>query len=284
MRRTLFGYRRADVERALSEAEAEVGRQAELARAQEGRAGHLQETLEHTRRTCIERERRASYLEAELAHIRRQAASQIRGLALLGIELDELVVAARGQATRIRLEALREAARLSERIRALDEASPATADSLTAAIERAIERVALEDGGERAEGEDADATAGADAAGDEPVMVDRRTGELAELEAALLPPAPNGAEPAPDDEGERTLSVDIGPFSDFSQLVSFEDAANAIEATGEISIRRFSEGRASIDISVREPIDLLGELERRFDLDFSVRSRRSDELILDLGE
>lgn len=89
--------------------------------------------------------------------------------------------------------------------------------------------------------------------------------------------------PAPVNGRGRRVSVDVGPFSDFSQLVSFEDAANAIGATGEISIRRFSGGRASIDVDLSEPIDLLRELERRCDFDLSLRDRTEDEIVLDIG-
>jgi hypothetical protein len=103
---------------------------------------------------------------------------------------------------------------------------------------------------------------------------------LAELEAVLERHGETSAVEPPDDA--RVL-VDIGPFSDFSQLVSFEDAANSIDATSEISIRRFSDGRASIDVSLREPIDLLGELKSRCELDFEVRSSDAGELVLDLA-
>ena len=72
----------------------------------------------------------------------------------------------------------------------------------------------------------------------------------------------------------RRVSVDVGPFADFSQLVRFEDAANAIGGTGDISIKRFSEGRARIDVAVSEPVDLLRELEERCDIDFKVRSHQ----------
>ena len=63
------------------------------------------------------------------------------------------------------------------------------------------------------------------------------------------------------DPARRRISVDVGPFADFSQLVRFEDAANSIGATGDISIKRFSGGRARIDVAVSEPVDLLRELE-----------------------
>ena len=80
----------------------------------------------------------------------------------------------------------------------------------------------------------------------------------------------------------RSISVDIGPFADFSQLVRFEDAANAIGATGDISIKRFSGGRAQIDVALSEPVDLLRELEENCDLEFRVRSQNDDSLVLDV--
>ena len=80
----------------------------------------------------------------------------------------------------------------------------------------------------------------------------------------------------------RHVSVDIGPFDDFSQLVRFEDAANAIGATGDISIKRFSAGRARIDVALSEPVDLLRELEDNCDLEFRVRSQDDDEIVLDI--
>jgi hypothetical protein len=83
--------------------------------------------------------------------------------------------------------------------------------------------------------------------------------------------------------GRRNVSVDVGPFQDFSQLVRFEDAANAIGATGPISIKRFSGGRARIDVALSEPIDLLRELEERCDLEFVVRSNEEDSIVLDVG-
>ena len=82
--------------------------------------------------------------------------------------------------------------------------------------------------------------------------------------------------------GRRRVSVDIGPFADFSQLVRFEDAANSIGATGDISIKRFSGGRARIDVALSEPVDLLRELEENCDLEFRVRSRTGDEIVLDV--
>lgn len=165
---------------------------------------------------------------------------------------------AKAQASRIRLRALREAAEVSGAARRL--ATERATNELLAAIERAVERLAAAD----------------------------REEPAPEAEAGQRPAAGEGA-PAgaglPADGGPaagRRVSVDVGPFSDFSQLVSFEDAANAIEGAGEISIRRFSGGRASIDVDLEGPVDLLRELEQRCDLDFEVRANGSGEIVLDV--
>jgi hypothetical protein len=153
----------------------------------------------------------------------------------------------------MRLRALREASELCAAVGAAGNSQGE--QQLLAAVEAAIDRIGAEWDGEPLAGPEG-------AAGPE-------------VEAAVAAGSNGGA---------RRLSVDVGPFRDFSQLVSFEDAANAIGATEEISIRRFSEGRAQIEVELSEPIDLLRELEERCDLEFVVRSRNDDGLILDVGE
>jgi len=263
----------------IAEAEADSGRQAEAARAQAARAGQLEIALEETRRACAARDRRVAYLEAELDLSRSNAASQLRALAALGAELEELRVTARGQATRIRLGALREAAEVSTRIRVLAGAPEAAAESMLAALERAVERLGAPEGSTAAGGDADEVSIELGSDGEGPGA------ELAALEAALegAEASAVAVESAEVAEG-RLVSVDIGPFTDFSQLVTFEDAANAIAATSEISIRRFSEGRASIDVSLREPIDLIEELESRCELDFDIRHRDGGAVILDLRD
>ena len=199
----------------------------------------------------------------------------MRGLAALGAELEALRVSSRATATRIRLQALGEAGAVGGAIRDLGSLPAEATESLLLAVERAIDRVASD----WSEAED-------------DLEASEEFAAAAEAEIAPAPIAP----PEPEGEiivsrgssgggdGGRHVTVDVGPFRDFSQLVSFEDAANAIAATGEISIRRFSGGRAEIDVSLNGPVDLLHELEQRFDLNFEVRSRREDEIVLDLGQ
>ena len=287
------------MEQALAEADAEAGRHAEHARAHAARSGQLETALEQTRQACIERDRRMTYLEAELDLSRSEGASHLRALAALGVELEQLRLSSRGQATRIRLSALREAAEVSARIRALAGAPEAAAESMLAALERALDRLGTDWEGRDAHAGRPTAPAAEPQASASPAVEDAADpgpeiavtatageSELAELEAALDPTVGEDASevPGPAVGTARRVTVDIGPFSDFSQLVSFEDAANAIAATNEISIRRFSEGRASIEVSLREPIDLLAELEASSTLSFTVRSSAEDELVLDLSK
>ena len=55
----------------------------------------------------------------------------------------------------------------------------------------------------------------------------------------------------------------MGPLSDFSQLVGFEDAAGGIGAMSEISVKRFKQGRATLAMRFKQPVELLRELEER---------------------
>ena len=108
---------------------------------------------------------------------------------------------------------------------------------------------------------------------------------VAEAPESTFGVRPAGVTPAPPaDLFEGVVQLEIGPLADFSQLVGFEDAAGAIGATSEISVTRFSGGRASLDLRLSEPVDLLRELGERAPFPFRVRSVRDGRLILDLGD
>jgi hypothetical protein len=105
-----------------------------------------------------------------------------------------------------------------------------------------------------------------------------------EEEAEIGPAAGGPRRVRAADMFEGSVEVEIGPLEDFSQLVGFEDAARSIAATSELSIKRFSAGRATLAVNLTEPVELLRELEARSDLEFRVRDRRSDRLVLDVGD
>jgi hypothetical protein len=126
----------------------------------------------------------------------------------------------------------------------------------------------------------------------EAVEINRRAKELeAGIEGTAG--ATNGTDPQLANGGparsgqeifEGMVEVEIGPLGDFSQLVGFEDAAGKIGATSEISVSKFSEGRATLSMRLDEPVELLRELEERSPMDFRVRRTSDDEVILDLDD
>jgi len=120
----------------------------------------------------------------------------------------------------------------------------------------------------------------------EAVEVGRRAQELSEAQESVSAGSGSAGDVdrAARDLFEGMVRVEIGPLDDFSQLVGFEDAAGQIDATADISVERFSEGRATLSMRLDEPVDLLRELEQRSPLDFRVRRTSGDNLILDVDE
>lgn len=173
----------------------------------------------------LEREREIRVLDQRLHEANECHDRSIASLDAITARLEDLEAQARGQATRIRMKALREAVEVSKKVKALTEA-------------------------------EADAE-----------------------------PATRPAEPQEADEGLYAghVKLEIGPLGDFSQLVGFEDAVGQIGAS-DISVERFSEGRATFSMKLDQPVDLLRELEELSNVEFKVRHTASDNLILDVDE
>ena len=125
------------------------------------------------------------------------------------------------------------------------------------------------------------------------VEVSRRAQELADAEGGASPGSVESAGEGQRSNGhamrdvadlfEGSIRVEIGPLGDFSQLVGFEDAIGQLGAS-EISVERFSEGRATLSMRLNEPVELLRELEERSPLEFQVRRTADDNLILDIDD
>ena len=226
-KRSLFGYSRPQVEAAVSTRDARIqslvndlGRQRQTAAELEAETASLSGMV-------IEREREIRSLTLRLQEANECHDRSIASLDAVTARLEELQAQARGQATRIRMKALREAVEVSQRVQVLTDAQ---------------------------------------AAGEEP-------------------PAASTNGDIPDFDGlfEGQVKLEIGPLGDFSQLVGFEDAVGQLGAS-EISVERFSEGRATLSMHLDEPVDLLRELEELSMLDFKVRHTAPDNLILDVDE
>jgi hypothetical protein len=229
-KRALFGYRPSDVEAAIASRDARnwaLERDAEEALKRWREAADVAATAEQElaglSAMVIEREREIRGLHERLVEANERHDRSIASLEMVSSKLGEIQAQARGQATRIRMKALREA-----------------------------------------------------------VEVGRRAQELNEAEAVAGEPGP--VEQAAQNLFEGLVKVEIGPLDDFSQLVGFEDAAGQIDATSDISVERFSEGRATLSMRLNEPVELLRELEERSPLEFRVRRSADDNLILDIDD
>jgi hypothetical protein len=242
--------------------EALAARDAALAAAAEQLAGHSAE-LDAERRRIVQlelvcdqlcervmaRERELAEVRAELARLREEGDRGMRALAGLAAELKDVRRQARGQATRIRLRALREAADLGGRMTELTR-QPEARERLLDALQAAIARIGADEG----------------------------------LELGVDALASHGRLRSPDETFDGMVEIEVGPLADFSQLVGFEDAAGGIVATSEISVKRFARGRATLAMKLDEPVELLRELEERAPFEFRVRDRRHDRLVLDVDE
>jgi uncharacterized coiled-coil protein SlyX len=222
-RRALLGYRRTEVEDAMSLRDARILGLELKADAQRATLDELDGETTTLSGMVLEREREIRILDQRLREANECHDRSIASLEAITARLEDLEAQARGQATRIRMKALREAVEVSKKVQALTEAEVA-------------------DGGD-------------------------------------------GADPEVVDEGFQAgrVKIEIGPLDDFSQLVGFEDAVGQIGAS-EISVERFSEGRATLSMNLDQPVDLLRELEDLSSLEFKVRRTAADNLILDVDE
>jgi chromosome segregation ATPase len=231
-KRSLFGYSRPQVEATIKTKDAQINGLARDLEQVRVLSAEVEAETASLSGMVIERERAIRELNLRLQEANECHARSIASLDAVTQRLEELQAQARGQATRIRMKALREAVEVSQRAQALS-----------------------------------------DAAGEGPPAAS---------------PNGNGNEimaPREDFDGlyEGQVKLEIGPLGDFSQLVGFEDAVGQLGAS-EISVERFSEGRATLSMHLEEPVDLLRELEELSKLDFKVRHTAPDNLILDVDE
>jgi chromosome segregation ATPase len=241
--------RRAGLEAQLEISGAQIEAQAAQIAVGQARVEELERVADRLSERIVVRERELRRVRAELADLREDGISRMKALEAVAGELDAVRRQARGQATRIRLRALRDAVEISERVAEMSRRPAEVRERVLDSLRDAIERIGADD----------DETP---ASADENGRVPERAGELF--------------------EGE--VEVEIGPLNDFSQLVGFEDAAGGIGATAEISVKRFTQGRATLGVRLAEPVALLTELEERAPFEFRVRDTRSDRVVLDVED
>jgi hypothetical protein len=291
-RLALFGYRRVEVDAAVTARDSHIaGLEQHSAAVREQNQALEAQSLIQARAIAsheadvsslsgmvIERERTIRDLTERLEEANACHDRSIASLDAVSARLEDLQAQARGQATRIRMKALREAVELNTRAQALAEVEGTEAEV------------------EEPEAEEPEAGLAAAAPGSEIAA------EVAEIEEAAPQPTANGstnghangnghgnghvAEPGTSWEPglySGKIRLEIGPLGDFSQLVGVEDAVGRLGAT-DISVERFSEGRATFSMRLEQPVDLLHQLEALAALDFKVRHNAPDNLVLDLED
>jgi hypothetical protein len=279
-RKCLFGYQPRDVDQAIELRDAailerdaalhEAGQRAIAAEARVGadraelearraeaewaarRIGELERVSARLATMVVDRDKELRRLRGELQESLERDDGGARALAALAEDLEMVRGQARGQATRMRMRALREAAEVARRVAEAEEAGDGAGAEVLASLGEALERVGAE-----AEEDEAEPATAAQS---------------------------NGYAPGAEDLFDGLVEVEVGPLDDFSQLVGFEDAASGIGATSEISVKRFTQGRATLAMRFKHPVDLLRELEERAPFEFKVRDTRSDRIVLDLDD
>ncbi|HEU4705611.1 MAG TPA: hypothetical protein VFS64_00295 [Solirubrobacterales bacterium] len=139
-KRALFGYRRDAVEAMVELTEAHVHDLEAANESQRGALIHLEAETASLANMVLEREREIRVLGERLRDADEFHERNIATLDAITARLEELEAQARGQATRIRMKALREAVEVSKKVKALTEMEPA----LQAEAERAEQDAAGE--------------------------------------------------------------------------------------------------------------------------------------------
>ncbi|MGE0066712.1 MAG: hypothetical protein AB7T48_05090, partial [Solirubrobacterales bacterium] len=122
-KRSLFGYSRPQVDAAIKSKDAQInGLVGDLER-ERALGADVEAEMASLSGMVIERERQIRELNLRLQEANECHARSISSLDAVTERLEELQAQARGQATRIRMKALREAVEVSQRVQALTEAA-----------------------------------------------------------------------------------------------------------------------------------------------------------------
>jgi chromosome segregation ATPase len=136
-----LGYRRAEVEDAISARDARILGLELTADAQRASLSELESETTSLSGMVLEREREIRCLNERLREANECHDRSIVSLDAITSRLEEVEAQARGQATRIRMKALREAVEVSKKVKELTEMEPA----LQAEAEAAEESAAADD-------------------------------------------------------------------------------------------------------------------------------------------
>lgn len=261
-RRALLGYR-------CEEVDTELDSVAQRAYQAQERASAADQELLLMSEMLISREREIADVRAQLERAQERHDRSLRSLEVLARQIDELHAQARGQATRIRMKALNDAVKVSERaggalgaIKEIEDAAAGLRQSAASEVDSATSSPGTHSGLRAVGAEDEDFE-------EMPITIHKASDDAAEVDPGMY---------------EGSVEVEIGPLGDFSQLLGFETAAGSLRGLDEISVRRFAGGRATLGLRLGEPIELLRELEELAPFEFRVRQTGGDRLVLDIED
>lgn len=124
-KRALFGYRRSEVEDAISAREARILGLELTSETQRASLSEFESETTALTGMVLEREREIRVLGERLREANECHDRSIGSLDAITARLEEVESQARGQATRIRMKALREAVEVSKKVKALTDMEPA---------------------------------------------------------------------------------------------------------------------------------------------------------------
>jgi hypothetical protein len=134
-RRWFLGYRRSEVDAELAKRDVAMAATERSLQEALAKADDVERIAERLSATVVERERELRELRQEVATLRESGVEGVRTLAAMGRQLEEIRTQARGQATQIRLRALRDAANLVERVSDVTKLSGAAGGRVLGAID-----------------------------------------------------------------------------------------------------------------------------------------------------
>jgi len=239
-RRAFLGYRREDVDAAIAVRDSRVAEWEKAVAERDGRLREVDSELLCLSGMVLERERESALLRDQLREAEDRHERSLEKLELIIQRVEEMQAAARGQATRIRMKALREAIEVSER-----------AGSLTQRMDFAGH---------------GDLAGAPESNGDAP----QPEAEIAAQEADEIPLQ------------EGHVEVEVGPLSDFSQLLMFQEAAECLPEVDGVRLERFSDGCATLIVSLREATDLAAALQEAAPLALQQREATTVRLAFDV--
>ncbi|MDX6632549.1 MAG: DivIVA protein [Solirubrobacterales bacterium] len=222
--RAPLGYDREQVDSRIAEMEQELAALAEMVAERERELGAAREELR------------------EIQEVRNRNATTIESV---GQQLEEIQAQARGQATRIRMKALREAAEIGERITELAKRTGLDPRLLLEFRRQSAEVL-------------------------EPVATEVRAAE----------PSADGN--AVQEAGD--VEVVVGPLRDFAQLTAFEDACLGLAAVDTVAIERFSEARATLVLSLSRATDLVAELAQATPFELTLQESGATRIVFEVAD